>query len=207
MNDKGGLGITAAILLITFILIAATATSVIMDQSGKISEQDIEKMTNEIVDELSTYIQIKDMVGKYYTINEKQRIQKIAILIKPLISIDIDVSTLTIKIHNGQQIRMLYYSGQAAFIHSHSLFEHQIWDEMNHNSFSFIVTLDKDRSLVDHDTINDNTDTAYIIIKLPQEFTMKKGDSITITLFPSTGITRTKTVVAPLPIKQIVTFE
>ena len=101
---------------------------------------------------------------------------------------------------------MLYYSGQADFIHSNSLFEHPIWNDLSENNFSFVVALDKDRSLVDYDTINDNTDMAYIAIKLSENFTMKKGDSIEITLFPSTGITRTIIVKAPLPIKQIVSL-
>ena len=102
---------------------------------------------------------------------------------------------------------MLYYSGQAEFIKKEPLFEHPIWQNTNEVDFSLIVTLDKDNSITSYDTINDYTDTAYIIINLPEEFTMKKGDSLTITLFPSTGITRTTTIVAPLPIKPVVSFD
>ena len=111
-----------------------------------------------------------------------------------------------IKLCNGEKIKMLFYSGQAEFIHSSSLFEHPIWNTIENETFGFIVTLDKDRSLVDHNTINDNTDMAYIIIKLSEDFAMKKGDRITTTFFPSAGIEKTMTLEAPLPMKRIVTL-
>ena len=207
MNIRGGLGITTAIVFISFLLIAATAATVIMGNQKEISEEDYERIVEEAVDEISTYIQIKDTIGRYYLTDGEQRIQKIALLITPLISLDTDISSLTIKISNGEQIRILYYSGQAAFIQSQSLFEHSLWDETTEETFSMIVTHDKDRSITEYATLNENTDMTYIIIKLPDGFTMKKGDAITITLFPSTGITRTKTLVAPLPIHPIVSLE
>jgi len=206
MDTQGATGIATAILLISFILIGATAASVIMGDTGEDSEENYEEILNEALDEISTYMQIKDVLGKYYTVEEDQHIQKIAILIKPLFSIDIDASTLMIKLNNGKQIKILYYNSHAEFIESHSLFEHPIWNNMTDTNFSFIVILDKDRSIIDYYTINDNTDMTYIILKLPPDFTMKKGDCLEITLFPSTGITKTINVEAPLPIKQIVSL-
>lgn len=207
MNNEGGTGIITAILLVSFILIAATAVSVIMRNSEDMSEQDLEAILNGAVDEISTYIQIKDVMGKYYSTEGEQSIQKIAVLIKSLFSIDIDASELMIKLCNGEQIKMLFYSGQAEFMHSSSLFEHPIWDNMKGDNFNFVVALDKDRSLVDYNTINDNTDMAYITIKLSEDFAMKKGDTMTITFFLSKGVTRTITVKAPLPMKQIVSLK
>ena len=67
MNIQGGTGIITAILLVGFILIAATAVSVIMRNSDDMSEQDLEEMANNAIDEISTYIQIKDVMGKYYS--------------------------------------------------------------------------------------------------------------------------------------------
>lgn len=204
MNNQGATGIATAILLISFILIGATAASVIMDDSGNNPEENYEEILEEALDEISTYIQIKDALGKYNSTTEEQHIQKIAILIKPLFSIDIDASKLVIKLNNGKQIKMLYYNRQAEFISSNSLFEHPIWTTMTDTDFGFIVILDKDQSIIDYGTINDNTDMTYIIIKLPNDFTMKKGDTLKLTLFPSTGITKTINLKAPLPIKQIV---
>ena len=204
MNNQGVTGIATAILLISFILIGATAASVIMGDSGNNPEENYEEILEEALDEISTYIQIKDALGKYNSTTEEQHIQKIAILIKPLFSIDIDASKLVIKLNNGKQIKMLYYNRQAEFISSNSLFEHPIWTTMTDTDFGFIVILDKDQSIIDYGTINDNTDMTYIIIKLPNDFTMKKGDTLELTLFPSTGITKTINLKAPLPIKQIV---
>jgi archaellin len=204
MNNQGATGIATAILLISFILIGATAASVIMGDSGNNPEENYEEILEEALDEVSTYIQIKDALGKYNSTTEEQHIQKIAILIKPLFSIDIDASKLVIKLNNGKQIKMLYYNRQAEFISSNSLFEHPIWTTMTDTNFGFIVILDKDQSIIDYGTIKDNTDMTYILIKLPNDFTMKKGDTLELTLFPSTGITKTINLKAPLPIKQIV---
>ena len=206
MNNQGATGIATAILLISFILIGATAASVIMGDSGNNSKENYEEILEETLDEISTYIQIKDVLGKYNSTTEKQHIQKIAILIKPLFSIDIDASELMIKLNNGKQIKMLYYNKQAEFISSNSLFEHPIWNTMTDINFGFIVILDTDQSIIDYDTINDNTDMTYITIKLPNDFTMQKGDTLELTLFPSTGITKTINLKAPLPIKQIVSL-
>ena len=206
MSNGGSLGLTAAILAIGIILIAATAASVILSSSTTSDEQNYEQMTEEALEEISTYIQTKDVMGKYYYDDGAKHIQKIALLIKTMFSVEIDVSGLTIKLCNGEQTNILYYSGKAAFIYSNPLFEHPLWDNMSNSTFSFIVTYDKDNSLVDYGTINDHTDMAYIVIKLPEEFTMQKGDRITVTLFPSTGIERTLTLEAPMPMNSIVSL-
>jgi len=158
MNNQGATGIATAIILISFILIGATAASVIMGDSGNNPEENYEEILEEALDEVSTYIQIKDVLGKYNSATEEQHIQKIAILIKPLFSIDIDASELMIKLNNGKQIKMLYYNRQAKFISSNSLFEHPMWTTMRDTDFGFIVILDKDQSIIDYGTINDNTD-------------------------------------------------
>jgi len=207
MDTQGATGVATAILLLSLILIGATAASVIMGEPGKSnSEENYEEILNEALDEISTYIQIKDILGKYYPIEEDQRIQKIAILIKPLFSTDIDISKLMIKINNGKQIKILYYNNHAELISSNSLFEHPIWDNMTDTNFGLIVVLDSDKSIIDYDTINDNTDMTYIIFKLPPDFTMNKGDNLEVTLLPLPGIKKTLYLKAPLPINQIVSL-
>jgi archaellin len=64
MNTEGNLGLISGILLIVFILIGATAASVIMNGKTDVSEEDYTKIVNEVVDELSNYIKINDVVGK-----------------------------------------------------------------------------------------------------------------------------------------------
>lgn len=203
-NKEGIAGIALAIILAGIIITAGVAASFILGESNNESETDYEQTVNEALNEFSTYIQIKDMVGKFYSIDGEKRLQKIALLIKPLFSVDIDISELTIKLNNGEQISMLYYNGNANFINANPLFEHPIWNEQNEDNFGFIVILDKDKSLVNHSIINKNTDMAYITIKLPEDFMLKKGNSMQITLFPSTGIARTIEIEAPAPITSIV---
>ncbi|UCD13094.1 MAG: hypothetical protein JSW60_05915 [Thermoplasmatales archaeon] len=205
-NNEGITGIAAAILLAGIILIAGAAASITMSNSKGETEKDYKQMMNEALDEISIYLQIKDVIGKYYSIEGEKRIQKIAILIKPLFSTNIDTSKLLIQLFNGKQIQMLYYSGNAEFIHSYPLFEHSLWNNQNENNFGLVVTLDKDKSLVDYSIINDHTDMAYITIKLSEDFQLKNGDSIQITLFPSTGVERTVSIEAPAPLTPIVSL-
>ena len=206
MNNKGATGIATAILLIAFILISATAASVLMNDSGPQYEKNYEELLDDTLNQISTYIQIKDVLGKYTSNTEEQQIQKIAILIKPLFSIDIDTSQLLIQINNGKQIKILSSNNHAEFILSHSLFEHPLWQTMNENTFSFIPILDKDQSIIKYNTINDNTDVVYIILQLSNDFAIQKGENLEITLFPATGITKTITLTAPLPIKNVVSL-
>ena len=128
-------------------------------------------------------------------------------MIKPLVTINIDISELTIKICNGNTVKILSFNGSSEHIGSQSLFGHSLWDKIDENYFSFIATHDADKSIVDYNTINKNSDMGYIIIKLPRDFCMKKGDSIILTLFPETGITRTILLEAPLPIKSVVSLD
>ena len=204
MNNRGGIGISAAILLVSFILISFTIASIITGETTETSEENMEEILDDVLDEISTYLQIKDVMGKYYSTGLGQKIEKVAILIKPLISQDIDISELTIKLCNGKIVKMLVYSGNAVYIESNSLFEHPVWDNISDSNFGFAVIHDKDRSLVDYDAINDNTDMAYIIINLSEEFSMTQGETMDVTLFPSSGIERTITLYAPLPMKQLV---
>ena len=130
MNKLGSIGITTGVLLIGLIIITATAASVINNQTGGISEENIEHMLDEVLNEITTYIQIKDKIGKYYTTNNQKQIEKIAILIKPLISQNIDISDLTIKLCNGEDIKILTYSKNSEVIGSQKLFDHKIWNKI-----------------------------------------------------------------------------
>jgi len=206
MNKWGSTGIVSTIILIGVILSTIAVASIITGETQEtITEEDTEEMVNQILDEITTYIQIKDQIGKFYNTYGEKKIEKIALLIKPLIIQDIDVTGLTIKLTNGYDVKILNYSGKAEFIGKSSLFEHGIWCEIDYDSYGFVVTLDKDRSLVDYNVING--DMAYVIIKLDESFSIPQRGYITVTLFPSSGIARTTTLEAPLAIKPIATFE
>ena len=211
MNNKGNLGISSVIILISFILISLTAFSVLSsdtsDETSGTSEEKIQQMIDESIEEITKYIQITDKIGKYYGPPRQQEIQKIALMIKPIFSNEIDISELTIKISNGNSIKILSYSSYAQPIDSNHLFDHPIWNDINENNFGLIATHDKDNSLSDYNVLNKNTDMAYIIIKFSPDFYMKKGDTMIVQLFLTSGIIKTITLEAPLPMNSLVSFD
>lgn len=206
MNHKGNLGITAGIFLIIIILIGAAAGSVIINNTQSASNQDLTQITNEAIDEITTYFQIKNVVGKYENIQGRECIQKIAIFIKPLVSVQIDIAKINLMISSGDDLRILSFSGQVARINSSSLFTHPLWDSMDESSFSLISTVDDDCSMTDFHIINKNTDMAFIILKLPPTAPLFYGGSLQITLIPSPGNECTITLEPPLPTSHVVSL-
>ena len=208
MGSLIGATLTIAILTIFSLLMGVTITSVINEETQNITtENDLEKITSDAIDEISTYIQIRDQKGKFSDINGEQKIEKIAILISPLVSQKIDLSRLTIQISNDKIVKILRYTGNLELLDSNYLFEHPIWDKLNGNNFGFISISDYDRSLTTNNLLNDFSDNVYTVIRLPAEMTMKKYDKIIVNLFPATGMTSTIILEAPLPMKQVITFE
>ena len=201
-------GLITIVLLISLILIGITTASVLTDSnSGYTEETDLNKITNEVIDEISTYIQIKDIKGKFYEIDGVKKIQKIAILISPLVTQEISLSQLIIQLNNGESVRMLTYSSNAKSLDQSSIFENKIWDNIAEKNFGFIGICDLDNSVVNYDTINDYSDNVYIVFKLPLDMALAKHEKLIVTLIPSPGLTRIIELEAPLPIKSIVTFE
>ena len=209
MKSWGSSGIATVIILIAIMLIVVTVAAVLSEETNTTSteEQDLEQMTQEIIDEITSYIQIKDQKGKYYKTDNVQKIQKIALLISPLVSQNIDMTQLTIQIDNGETVRMLYYTSNSAKIGSQSLFEHSLWDELDNEKFGLISIMDIDESITNYQVLNENSDNAYLIFKLPTDMQLSKYDTIKVTLFPSSGITRTTILKAPMPMKSVITFE
>jgi len=211
-NDGGSVGITMVIILMASVLIGATAASVIMSEAdGVPPEEDLailaEQVLEETLDEITTYIQIPECYGKYYEESGIQKIKRIALEIKSMISKTIDLSDLTVKLYNGDEILTLFYSGYSDQIGSNSLFRHSVWNNLKGNDFGFIVSHDNDNSIVEYNAITENTDRAYLAIQLPDSMAMSKGDSITVKLVPITGIIRSIELIAPLPINSLVIFE
>jgi len=200
-------GITALVLLTTLMLIGITVASVLTGETtGATTEEDYDQLVDETMDEISTYIMIKDQKGKFSGPIGQKKIDKIALWITPLFTQVIDTSQLTIQIDNGKTVRFLSY-GQSEDLASSSLFDHPIWNQMNISNFSFISIVDLDNSLVEFDTLNDCSDNAYLVFQLPEDMALAKYDKIKVTLFPSTGITRIIELKAPMPMKSVITFE
>jgi len=206
--SKLSTGLIAMILLIPLLLIGITTASIISDgNSGSTGEANLNRITNEVIDEISTYIQIRDQKGKFYEIDGVKKIQKIAILISPLVTQDISLSKLTIQLDNGESVHLLTYSSYSEPLNQNSIFEHKIWDKLTAENFGLISINDLDDSLLNFDLINDYSDNAYLVFRLPLDMMLAKHDRITVTLFPSTGLKKVIELEAPLPIKSVVTFE
>ena len=149
---------------------------------------------------------IKDQKGKVNEINGERRVDKIALYITPLVSQEIDVSSLNIQLNNGETVMFLSYEGSEN-LGSNSIFKHTIWNYMDGSNFGFISIIDLDNSLVNFDSLNDCSDNAYLVFELPEDMALAKHDKLVITLFPSTGISKTMVLKTPLLINSIVTFE
>ncbi len=206
MDDQAKLGTIAGVLLLLFVLIGAVSASVIITDTNITSEDDLNAMTGEIIDELCSYLQIKQIVGKYQMVQGEEKITKIAILIKPFVSQDIDISKMTIELCDGDQYKILFFNGTTGSIRSHSLFDHPVWDSIPNETFGILSTVDDDNSIINSHLINKNTDMAFIILKLSNETAMNQDDALEVTILPSPGTGRMVTLEAPLPIKNIVTL-
>lgn len=206
MNNQAQLGLITVILLLGFLLIGAVSASVLLTEKEELSEEDLNNLTNEVVDELCSYLEIKQIIGKYQMIQGEQNINKIAILIQPLVTQDIDISSTTITLCDGEQLYLLFYNGQSSSIASNSLFEHSIWEKIPNGSFSVLSTIDDDSSIIQSHLLNKNTDMAFILVKLPENMTMQYEDEIKMTIQPSPGVGRTVTLESPIPIKTVVTL-
>jgi len=202
-------GLAMLIVLISLMLIVITVGSVINGQTidGTTTEEDYNQIIEETIDEITGYIMIKDQKGKYDVINGEARIDKVALWIKPLISKDLTLSEITIQLDDGENVKLLKYDNDSEDIQSKSLFEHFIWDNMTGENFGFISIVDIDSSIIEYDIINDCSDNAYLVFRLPEDMTLAKYEKITVTIIPSTGLKRVIELEAPFSIKPIVTFE
>jgi len=202
MNNIGSTGITAISLLTSF-LMAGAASSVMLGNSDDLSEN-AKQMVNDVVNEITTYLKIEDAIGKYYTTDGVRSVEKIVIFVKEIIQNNINMSEVTIKISNNNDILLLKYSGHAVETDSESIFENKVWAKTN-DTFSLIVIIDEDRSLLDYNIMN--KDTAFIAIKLPDRFFMKNRDSLKVSIIPSNGITSSILLETPsVHISNIISF-
>ncbi len=209
-DRQANLAITSIILLICLMLILITTFTVLSENSeGDTYSEDeliqiLEKAADESVDEITTYLKIPYRIGKYSGTAHNQKIQQLALMIKPLLSKDINLSEITITITNGENIKIKNFNGYVNKTENYPIFEHPIWNNVTNNDFAIISTHDKDDSILKHKMFNKNTDQIFLILKLSEDFQMKKGDEIILRLSPASGIHRTITLNAPLPMKKIV---
>jgi archaellin len=185
MNNIGSMGIVYVALFSGFLLVGTTTSSILLDVSNDIS-MDARQILNDVVDEITTYLKIEEVIGKYNTTNEDRSVDKIVILVDQFIQNTINVSEIVIKICNNNDVLLLRYSGRAIEVDSGGIFENYLWNTIN-NTFDLIVIIDDDRSLLEYGSMN--KDMVFFAIKLPASFAIKKRESITVSITPGKGIT------------------
>jgi archaellin len=192
MDNFGTTGITTMALLGS-IVIAGGASSFMLQNTDTLSTN-AQHMINDVIDEIVTYLKIDDVIGKYYTDNGNRRVERIVILVKQPIKNTINMSDLTIKLCNNEDVILLGYSGHAEEYNSKGVFENQVWETTN-NAFSLIVVIDTDKSLIDYNIMNG--DIAFIAIKLPDRFTIDGNEAVTVSIIPAKGIVSSVVLEAP----------
>ena len=194
MNNKGNMGVSTISVLVSFLIAGATTSSVILKSSDTTSG-DVGQIVNDALEKITTYLEINDAIGKYDVTDGVRSVEKIVLLVKPLVSTNINMSEVMIKISNDNDVLLLSYSGYAVERSSaETIFENQVWDKTD-NAFSLIVLIDKDNSLLTYGFMND--DTAFIAIKLPGGFAMNNDESITVSIIPARGTTTSVVLETP----------
>ena len=132
MGNLVSTGLISVILLTSLMLTGVTVASVIDGETTETTtEQDYEQIVEEAIDEISTIILIKDQKGKVNEINGERRVDKLALYITPLVTQEIDISTMNIQLNNGETLGFLSYDGNAEDLGSNSIFKHPIWNDMD----------------------------------------------------------------------------
>jgi archaellin len=207
MNNWGSSGIYAILILVGIILVSVVAAEVINDNGGTTINRDLSKMTDEAIDKYSTYIDIDFKVGKFYQVEGVQKIKRIALQISPLFSTNIDLTELTLQILNKDSLEIMNFKGDIKYYSGGSVFDNPIWNNITVNNFGLLVINDRDNSIIDFNIINDNSDRAFLVFKLSNNMAIPKYDSLYVTLIPGTGISRSITLEAPMPMKPVVIFD
>ena len=97
MDNAGSTGIAITMLLISSVFIGATVFNVTSNETDdNISENDLadlaQQVTDDTVDEITTYLETPYSLGKYYGPANNQKIEKIVIMLESWISKDINMS-------------------------------------------------------------------------------------------------------------------
>jgi len=205
MKTGGAVGIPTVLILITSLFIAGTIAKALLDNPMTYPPNNPQDIVMEAVDEISTYLEIQDIVGLYSSTTADAHLTRIVLLISPFFSQSIDLRSLTIQLNDGEHLHMLVYNEQVQSLADHGVFTHPLWDALPAYTFGCISTHDKDQSMTFH-TLNAQTDMAYLLLPLPSSYDVQKDTMLEITIFPGTGVQRSVVVHAPLPMRNVVSL-
>jgi archaellin len=207
MNGSASTGVLSLLLLSIMLMgTAAVSNELFLGNDGeKIYDIDnYEEIINDSLDEVSTYFNIKHILGKYNNDENKHHIGKAVILLKPYFDINFDMSGLHILLSNGEKTLMLQKNDKTELVGSYDVFEHPSWDYISYGFYSVLVVSDQDNSIKEFNVVNENTDMVYVTLTFSDYFNVEKGDEIKVSLIPSCGNSQTFMLKAPLPTSTIV---
>ena len=205
MNAHGSIGITAAVIILTSLLVGATAGSLLM-QSSDSFDIDLEQFADDAVNEVSTYLVVKDIIGKYSSQDQGRSITQIVMLVTPMFHGNVDISGLSLQLNNGEDICVLTYGDSIGTLSENRIFSHSLWQNLPSDSFGLIVLNDDDDSVETLHCLNDPSDTVYVIIQLPSQYQLTKDDTMILTILPKVGVQRSFFLEAPLSMSAVVSF-
>ncbi len=167
------------------------------------NEEDINALLNNTITELTTLLQIKNSYASFNSTTQPAKIEKMAFFIKPFHDTPLNLCTLTVALHTQHDITFFKPTHHITDS-ANTLFNNAIWSQTPPAYYSIISLNDRDSSVQDHLLINSNTDTFYLLLKIPDELTLEKGDQFSILLLPSQGLQHKIDLEIPLPINQVV---
>ena len=184
MNRWGSVGISTFTFLGILLLLGAGVSSILLGQSTETSEE-FEDVADEVLNEISTYFMIKNVVGRFDCTNSNAELQRIVILTKPLIPTTVNLSDMYVQISDGNALISLSYNGSYSKAHG-DIFGNEIWNEIDENEFGIMILTDSDNSI---DAGYLNKDLVYLAIIVPSSFTIHPNDHIVVSLIPESGYT------------------
>jgi archaellin len=206
MKSKIVISFVLILSLLMMIIITTTVTSLINQENNTITDQNLDEMISNIYNDISTYVQIEHIYGKYCQTEHGRMITQIALQIKPYFSTEIPLDGIIIQIIGKQDVQTLYYSGNASTIMSHSLFNHPEWNHTNSTQFSIISIFDLDSSIEQNNLINDYTDRAYILIHLNEDQCISHTDHLELNVLFESGVNQNLNLQAPFSTHDIIQF-
>ena len=202
MNRWGSTGVTALALLASLLIIGAGTSSVFLDESEGLSNE-VQNTVNNVLQEITTYIDVKNIIGYFNNIDKDAQLKKLIILVKPLIETTINLSQLNIQISNGASIRVFSYNGTAEKT-SEDLFNNRVWNKISENEFGVIILTDEDNSIKNWQMIN--KDLVYLTLPIPSDLTIKPDSNIKISIIPNNGCIKTLEVEIPFLLSSNVVY-
>jgi len=192
MNRWGSVGISTFTFLGILLLLGVSASSILLGQSTETSEE-FEDVADEVLNEISTYFMVKNVVGRFDCTDSNAELQRMVILTKPLIPTTVNLSEMYVQISDGNALISLSYNGSYSKAHG-DIFGNRIWNEIDENEFGIMILTDSDNSI---DAGYLNKDLVYLAIKIPSSLSVHPNDRIIVSLIPMQGYVENIEIITP----------